>query len=651
MDSRTGFATQNNTTGDRSATRSAGPAPGELLSTEFPNATLIGAVPGLWFAAIFTLLGAAALCIDIPVANLLVDQRRLKFLDDLLDVVEPFGNAFSAVLVAAAIGCCNPTLLRSMPRLLAAAAGAGLMANICKLCVSRRRPYTGGLDVAVWDTFQGVFPGLSAGSGGQSFPSAHVATATGLAIALCVLFPRGRRLFAATVSLVALQRINAGSHFVSDTCWGAVVGLLWCRELYGHGWLGNLFTRLELKLGRESTAATSSGAVTGVAVTDIATIPLTAAMNPSVLDSTTSSSTLQFRSTGFSGGANGSEFERNRVADLERVEPVDSLSIVVPIFNEEENVPRLYERLMAVVDTLAIPVEIVLVDDGSNDSTPRELQRLVERDERVRVVTLRRNFGQTAAMSAGIQYATGAAIALMDGDLQNDPGDLPMMLRTLESGYDLIHGWRRDRQDRFFDRKLPSLLANRLIARITGFPIHDLGCTLKLIRREIAKELNLYGEMHRFIPILAHHRGARSCEVVVRHHARQFGQSKYGLSRTIRVVLDLVTVVFLTQYSSSPMKLFGRMGFAAMGVGCVAAAATIAMKLLQGVDMTGNPLLLAGVFGVMLGTQFFCLGMLGEMSIRTYYAAQNQTAWAVRKVSERGTLRSTPDDGYGKRAA
>jgi glycosyltransferase involved in cell wall biosynthesis len=311
---------------------------------------------------------------------------------------------------------------------------------------------------------------------------------------------------------------------------------------------------------------------------------------------------------------------------------VRSLSIVIPVFNELENIPRLHAALQPVLQSLPLRSEILFVDDGSRDGSDAALSQLATTDAMVRVVTLRRNFGQTAAMSAGISHADGDVIALLDGDLQNDPEDIPAMLAEIVAGADLVHGWRRDRKDRWLDRRLPSMLANRFISRVTGFPIHDLGCTLKLVRREIAVELNLYGEMHRFIPILANHRGARCKEIVVRHHPRRFGVSKYGLSRTLRVVLDLLTVVFLTQYVTSPMKLFGRLGVVSVGGGILAGVATVAMKLVGGVDMTGNPLLLAAVFGSLLGMQFVCLGMLGEMAMRTYYAAQNMTSYAVRRL-------------------
>src|SRR5262245_55178846 len=264
-----------------------------------------------------------------------------------------------------------------------------------------------------------------------------------------------------------------------------------------------------------------------------------------------------------------------------------SVSVVVPICNELENISPLYQQLAAVLPSMGRWWEIVFVDDGSTDGSTDRLKEFAARDERVKVVRFRRNYGQTAAMQAGFDHASGDVIVTLDGDLQNDPLDIPMMVNKLDEGYDLVHGWRKLRQDTLVTRKIPSKIANWLISRVTKFPIHDLGCTLKAIRREIAVELELYGEMHRFIPILAHQRGARCAEVVTRHHPRRFGQTKYGLSRTVRVVLDLITVKYMLDYFASPMKLFGRFGLACLLVSLVAGFATIGMKLLGGVDMTG----------------------------------------------------------------
>ena len=252
---------------------------------------------------------------------------------------------------------------------------------------------------------------------------------------------------------------------------------------------------------------------------------------------------------------------------MEKPNRASSVSLVIPLYNEQDNVRPLYQQLRNVMDNLGRPVEAVFVDDGSNDATIERLSEIVKTDKRVCVVRFRRNYGQTAAMQAGLEYASGDVIVTLDGDLQNEPADIPMMLDKIDEGYDLVHGWRKHRQDTLLTRKVPSQLANRLISYVTGFPIHDLGCTLKAMRREIADELELYGEMHRFIPILAHWRGAKCVEVETRHHPRRFGTTKYGLSRTVRVVLDLITVKYMLDYYSSPMKLFGRIGFGLLGLG------------------------------------------------------------------------------------
>lgn len=331
-----------------------------------------------------------------------------------------------------------------------------------------------------------------------------------------------------------------------------------------------------------------------------------------------------------------------------------SLSIIVPIYNEQENIRHLYEALDPVLRGLEQPYEILLIDDGSTDGSQRELQALARQDARVRVIELRRNYGQTAAMDAGIRHAAGDIIVMLDADLQNDPTDIPMMLAKLEEGYDLVHGWRRDRQDAFVNRRLPSKIANWIIARVTGFPVHDLGCTLKAMRREIAQELHLYGEMHRFIPVLAHWQGARCAEVVTKHHPRRFGTSKYGITRTLRVILDLITVKYMVQYLASPMKLFGTIGLTCLAISGLSALATVAMRVVQEFDMTGNPLLLLAATAGLGGMQFFILGMLGELGARTYYESQRKRPYAIRSLVnfdlESGRLRAQGQQTTGRAA-
>jgi glycosyltransferase involved in cell wall biosynthesis len=309
-----------------------------------------------------------------------------------------------------------------------------------------------------------------------------------------------------------------------------------------------------------------------------------------------------------------------------------SVSLVVPIYNEVENIPLLYRQLTEALAALHRDFEILFVDDGSRDGSTAALRLLAAQDQRVRVVCFRRNFGQTAAMHAGLQMAHGDVIVTLDGDLQNDPADIGMMLAKIDEGYDLVHGWRKDRKDAFLNRRLPSLIANWLIAKTTRFPIHDLGCTLKAIRREIAVELELYGEMHRFIPILAHARGARCAEVVTNHRPRQFGQTKYGLSRTFRVILDLITVKFLLDWFASPMKCFGGLGLGCLALALLCALTAVLMKLAGGVDLTANPLTWLTALTTIISGQFFGLGLLGEVNARIYFGSQSKQPYTVREL-------------------
>ncbi len=328
------------------------------------------------------------------------------------------------------------------------------------------------------------------------------------------------------------------------------------------------------------------------------------------------------------------------------------VSVVVPIHNEVENIMPLHEQLTEVLDPLDLEYEILCVDDGSRDGSLQKLTQLAKDDRRVKIISFRRNYGQTAAMQAGIESAAGRVIVTMDGDLQNDPADIPMMLEKIDAGYDLVHGWRKNRQDPWLNRRLPSKIANWLISRVTGFPIHDLGCTLKAMRTEIARDIELYGEMHRFIPILAHARGARCCEVVARHHPRRHGQTKYGISRTLRVILDLITVKYILDYFASPMKLFGGVGLGCSAVALLTLVATIGMKQLGNVDMTGNPLLLLAVGAMIAAIQFFSLGLLGEVNARIYYSHPERRPYAVRACWNMES-RASEDavEQHGRRAA
>ncbi len=309
-----------------------------------------------------------------------------------------------------------------------------------------------------------------------------------------------------------------------------------------------------------------------------------------------------------------------------------SVSVVVPVYNEVDNVTLLYEAIAGVMNAQKCEWELILVNDGSRDGTSGKLAELAEHDAHVKVIEFRKNYGQTAAMQAGIQAASLDVTVLLDGDLQNDPTDIPMMLAKLDEGYDLVHGWRKNRQDTFINRKLPSKIANWIISRVTGFPVHDLGCSLKAIKTEIAQELQLYGEMHRFIPILAHWRGARCVEVVTNHHARRFGTSKYGISRTTRVILDLLTVKYFIHYAASPMKLFGSIGLACFALASLSGAATLWMRLGHDVHMTRNPLLLLTCLSLMLSAQFLFLGMLGELCSRIFFEVRGMPPYAIRST-------------------
>ncbi len=308
------------------------------------------------------------------------------------------------------------------------------------------------------------------------------------------------------------------------------------------------------------------------------------------------------------------------------------ISIIIPLYNEQENIQLLYPRLQNLLDGWDRTAEVILVDDGSSDGTFEVLTELQREDRRFKVIRLRRNFGQTAAFTAGFDYAAGQVIVTMDGDLQNDPADIPQLLNKLEDGYDVVSGWRKDRQDPFLTRRLPSVIANRIISRITGVSLHDYGCSLKTYRREVVENVKLYGEMHRFIPALASWMGIQVAEVPVRHHPRQFGQSKYGLSRTIRVILDLLTVKFLLDYATRPIQIFGLMGALCVFLGTVIGLYLSGLKLIIGQPIGDRPLLLLAVLLVVLGVQLVTMGLLGELVVRTYHEAQGKTIYMVKDI-------------------
>jgi glycosyltransferase involved in cell wall biosynthesis len=312
------------------------------------------------------------------------------------------------------------------------------------------------------------------------------------------------------------------------------------------------------------------------------------------------------------------------------------LSIVIPIRNEAGNLRKLYDELTSALTGFGRPYEILLIDDGSTDTSGTILAGLAASDWHVRVIRFRRNFGQTAGFSAGFAYARGQIIITADGDLQNDPADIPAMVRKLEDddGYDIVCGWRRDRKDKWLTRRLPSMLANALISTATGVQLHDYGCSLKVFRADVVKPLRLYGEMHRFIPAIASEMGVKIAEVEVNHRARLHGTSKYGLSRTVRVILDLLTVQFLLRYSTRPLQIFGLLGLITGSLGLLITGYLGFVRLIMGYGIGDRPLLLLGVLLVFSGLQFMTIGLLAEMQARTYHESQDKATYVVREVLE-----------------
>ncbi|MBI4697733.1 MAG: glycosyltransferase family 2 protein [Nitrospirae bacterium] len=306
------------------------------------------------------------------------------------------------------------------------------------------------------------------------------------------------------------------------------------------------------------------------------------------------------------------------------------VSIVVPLYNEEENIEPLYDSIKSAMDEEGKDYEILFIDDGSTDRTLAILKTLALKDRRVRPLSFRRNFGQTAAFVAGFNYSKGDVIVTMDGDLQNDPKDIPKLL-SLIGKYDIVSGWRRNRKDPFINRRLPSIIANYLISRVTGVKLHDYGCSLKAYKTNVVKNINLYGEMHRFIPAVASWYGVSITEVETVHHERQRGISKYGISRTLRVILDLITVKFLQSFSTKPLQAFGPLGFL-FGASGLGISAYLAVLKLSGQSIGGRPLLLLGVLLIIVGIQLIVMGLLGEMLVRVYHESQKKPIYVLRDL-------------------
>jgi len=322
------------------------------------------------------------------------------------------------------------------------------------------------------------------------------------------------------------------------------------------------------------------------------------------------------------------------------------ISVTVPVFNEAESITLLYEKIRGVLEPLGRTWELVLVNDGSQDGSHEVMDRIASEDPQVKVIHLRRNFGQTAAMMAGFDYAQGDIIIPMDGDLQNDPADIPRLLQRLDSGFDVVSGWRKHRRDGPLTRNLPSWIANRFISAISGVHLHDYGCSLKAYRRSVIKGVKLYGEMHRFVPIYATWNGAQVTEIAVTHHPRRFGKSKYGLTRTVKVILDLLVVKFLSKYAQKPMYVFGGFGLGSLVASLLCGMWATYLKLVEGISLIQTPLPLLFVFTGVTGVMCILMGLLAELLTRTYHESQDKAIYlirATRNVDARSPSRRLAD--------
>ena len=310
-----------------------------------------------------------------------------------------------------------------------------------------------------------------------------------------------------------------------------------------------------------------------------------------------------------------------------------NLSVVIPVYNEAENLPLLHDELVLVLKDLSISYEIIYIDDGSEDKSFEVLDQIYQKyDEHVHVIRFRKNFGQTAAISAGFDYAKGDIIVTMDADLQNDPRDIPLLLKKIDEGYDLVNGWRYDRKDTFINRRLPSIIANKTISYATNVKLHDYGCTLKAFKKDVVKNIRLYGEMHRFIPAIASYYGVSIAEVKVNHRPRRYGKTKYGISRTVKVILDLITVKFLLSYSTRPIQIFGLLGIYSGVIGFGIALYLTVMRQFYGVPMGNRPVLLLAILLLFMGLQFISIGLIAELQSRTYHEAQQKKIYSIKNI-------------------
>jgi len=308
------------------------------------------------------------------------------------------------------------------------------------------------------------------------------------------------------------------------------------------------------------------------------------------------------------------------------------LSIVIPIYNEKQSIDSLYKDLKSVLPELGKSYEVILIDDGSMDGTYDELLKAHQKNKAYKIIKFRRNFGQTAAMKAGFDYSHGDIIITLDADLQNNPKDIPKILKKMDEGYDIVSGWRKNRKDKMISRKIPSIIANKIISILFGVHLHDYGCTLKAYKKEIIKNIELYGEMHRYIPAIASGVGAKVTEVPVGHHSRKFGKTKYGISRTMRVILDIITIKFLLTYSKKPMQIFGLLGIFTGAIGSVLTTYLIILRLFFNQGLANRPLFILAIFMILAGIQLITMGLLGELMMRTYHESSNKDIYIIKEI-------------------
>jgi len=317
---------------------------------------------------------------------------------------------------------------------------------------------------------------------------------------------------------------------------------------------------------------------------------------------------------------------------LKKIKSGIDLSIVIPIYNERESMGKLYENLNEALSKMNLKYEVLLIDDGSIDGTFNELLKIHRKNKLFKIIRFRKNFGQTSAISAGFNYAEGEVVITLDADLQNDPRDIPVLLNKMNEGYDIVSGWRKNRKDRAVTRRFPSIVANKIISKLTGVRLHDYGCTLKAYRKEVVKNINLYGEMHRYIPAIASWMGVKVTEVPVIHHSRKYGKSKYGVSRTIKVILDIITVKFLLSYSQSPIQMFGLLGLFSGIVGFIVTAYLIIMRLFFNQPLADRPLFILSIFMIFIGVQLITIGLLAEVLIRVYHKVQDRNTYVIKDI-------------------